>query len=86
MSLFAVFVALVLAYPVSWRSRLLAIVVGGPALFAANITRLVGVAWASELLDGRSFYVVHDYLFEFGMVFVVLAMWAAWLSLARRTA
>lgn len=83
-SLFAVFVALVLAYPVSWKMRALAILAGGPVLFVANITRLVGVAWASELLQGRSFYVVHDYLFEFGMVFVVLAMWAAWLNLARR--
>lgn len=85
-TLLAVYVALVFAYPVRWGMRLLAIAVGVPVLLAVNIMRLVGVAWASELLAGRSFYVVHDYLFEFGMVFVVLMMWAVWLSLARRTA
>ena len=84
--LLAIYIALVLAYPVRWSMRLLAIAVGTPLLLAVNIVRLVGVAWASELLAGRSFYMVHDYLFEVGMVFVALMMWAVWLSFARRPA
>jgi exosortase/archaeosortase family protein len=84
--LLAVYTALVLAYPLRWKMRLLALVLGAVVLQVANIARLVGVAWASEVLVGRSFYVVHDYLFEFGMVFVVLMMWAAWLSFAQRSA
>jgi exosortase/archaeosortase family protein len=85
-TLMAVYIALVLAYPVSWKMRTLAIVAGIPILFAVNIARVVGVAWASELLPGQSFYLVHDYLFEFGMVFAVLMTWAVWLSIVRRTA
>jgi exosortase/archaeosortase family protein len=83
-TLLALYVALVLAYPVSWNMRFLAIAVGTPVLFLANIARLVGVAWASELLTDKPFYLVHDYLFEFGMVFVVMLMWVVWLSFASR--
>ena len=86
MTLVVIFIALVLAYPVKWPKRLLAIAIGIPVLLAANIVRLVGVGWASELIAGQGFYIVHDYLFEFAMVFVVLIMWAVWLSYARRTA
>lgn len=81
-----VYVAIVLAYPIAWRKRLLALVTGAAVLQTANLIRLVGVAWASEALSDRAFYLVHDYLFEFGMVFVMLLMWAASLSYARRTA
>jgi exosortase/archaeosortase family protein len=83
-TLLALYIALVLAYPVSWRMRFLAIAIGTPVLFIANIARLVGVAWASELLTDKPFYLVHDYLFESGMVFVVMMMWVVWLSVASR--
>ncbi len=84
-TLLTVYVALVLAYPMRWKTRLLAIAVGLPVLVAVNIARLVGVAWVSERVAGKVFYMVHDYLFGFGMVFAVLLMWAAWLSYAERT-
>jgi exosortase/archaeosortase family protein len=85
-TLLAVYVALVLAYPVGNRMRLLAILVGVPVLIAANIARIVAVAVAAEFLTGRAFYMVHDYLFELAMVLVVLMMWVVWLSVARKTA
>lgn len=85
-TLLAVYAALVLAYPLRWRDRLIALAVGAIVLQLANVGRLVGVAWASELLADKRFYIVHDYLFEFGMVFLVLLMWVVWLSIARRTA
>lgn len=84
--LLAVYAAIVLAYPLPWKKRLMGLALGVVVLQAANLGRLVGVAWASELLTDRPFYFIHDYLFEFGMVFVALMAWAVWLSLARRTA
>ncbi len=85
-TLLAVYVALIFAYPVSSRMRLLAILVGVPVLIVANIARIVAVAVAAQFLTGRAFYMVHDYLFELAMVFVVLMMWAVWLSVVRKTA
>lgn len=83
--LMAVYAALVLAYPFAWTKRLAALLVGSVMLQVANIVRLVAVAWVAGFLDQRSFMLVHDYLFEFAMVFVVLMMWAVSLSLAKRT-
>jgi exosortase/archaeosortase family protein len=85
-TLLAVYLALIFAYPVSNRMRLLAIAVGVPVLLMANIARIVAVAVSAEFLTGRTFYMVHDYLFELAMVFVVLMMWAVWLSVVRKTA
>ncbi len=85
-TLAAVYMALVLAYPVSWTKRLLALAIGLPLLQIVNLARLVVVAYASEALAGKSFYIVHDYVFEFGMAFVVFIMWAVWLASVRRGA
>ncbi len=85
-TLLVVYLALIFAYPVSNRMRLLAIAVGVPVLLLVNIARIVAVAVAAEFLTGRTFYMVHDYLFELAMVLVVLMMWAVWLSLVRKTA
>ncbi len=85
-TLAVVYTALVVAYPVSWKKRLIALAIGLPLLQVANILRLIGVAYASQLLAGDAFYIVHDYLFEFGMMLVVFVMWAVWLSNARTSA
>jgi len=82
--LFVVYAALVLAYPLKWKMRLAALAAGAVVLQVFNVLRLIGVAWAAEALNGMQFNLVHDYLFEFGMVFVVMMMWAVWLSLASR--
>ena len=82
-TLMVVYIALVLAYPLAWHMRLLALLIGIPLLAVANLARIVGVAYASEMLSDRPFYMVHDYLFEVGMLLLVVAMWAVWLSVAR---
>lgn len=83
--LLAIFAALVLAYPLRWTRKLFALATGGIVIELVNIGRLVGVAWASETLGDNQFHVLHDYLFEFGMVFLVMMIWAVWLSLAGGT-
>jgi len=85
-TLLAIYGALVLAYPIAWKTRLLALAAGTVVLQVVNVVRLVGVAWASEVVADKWFYLLHDYLFEFGMVFVVMLMWMAALSIAKRTA
>lgn len=85
-SLAAVYVALVVAYPLSLRRKLVAIFAGLPVLFVANLARLVAVAQLSGLLDDRTFLFVHDYLFKVVMIAVVVALWGVYLSSARRHA
>jgi exosortase/archaeosortase family protein len=85
-SIVALYSALVIAYPLPIRSRLLALAVGIPVILVANLLRLVAVAVASEHLSQSAFYFAHDYLFKVAMVLVVVALWASWLQLGRDNA
>lgn len=81
----ALYVALILAYPVSAKNRLLGIALGVPAILAVNVMRIVATAQVSESAPS-AFQFVHDYMFQVGMVLVTVAVWAAWLSYTRRHA
>lgn len=85
-SLMLVYAALVLAYPLSTKSRAIGLAVGLPVIAVANMLRLVAVAQLSGPLSERSFLFVHDYLFKIAMVAVIVALWLAYLSWARRRA
>lgn len=83
LSIAALYISLVVAYPLSTRTRTLAVVVGLPVIAVANMARLLGVAFASEYLSPGVFQFVHDYLFMVFMMLVVVGLWAAWLQMAR---
>jgi archaeosortase B (VPXXXP-CTERM-specific) len=77
-----VFGALVLAYPASWGSRLVGLAVGIPVLIAANLLRLVAAAHVAVDFP-EAFTIVHDYVFQVGMVLVAVGLWAAWMRTSR---
>ncbi len=81
----AMFSALILAYPVKWISRLLGVLLGVVVILAVNLARIVAVAHVS-VSASASFDFIHDYLFQVGMMLVVVVLWAMWLKLARRYA
>ncbi len=83
--LVAMFSALILAYPVKWSSRLLGVLAGIVVILGINLIRIVAVAHVSIRASG-SFSFIHDYLFQVGMMLVVVMLWAIWLKLARRYA
>jgi exosortase/archaeosortase family protein len=85
-SLMVIYAALVLAYPLNAKRKLIGLGVGLPALFMANALRLMAVAQSSERLGDRAFLFVHDYLFKIIMVGVVIAAWAFYLVSAKRHA
>lgn len=80
----ALYSALVLAYPVPLRTRLLGLLVGIPVLIAANLARIVAAAQLSLYAPG-AFQFFHDYLYQVVLALVCVLTWAAWLSYARRT-
>lgn len=81
----ALYVSLVVAYPVSVRHRLLGVAIGVPLIVVFNFVRLLAVAVVAESLPS-AFAFFHDYLFQVGMVLVTVVVWAAWLSFVRRDA
>ena len=85
-TLMIMYSALVLAYPLSTKRKLLGLVIGIPVIAAANLARLFAVAQLSGVLSDNVFFFVHDYLFKVLMVAVVIVLWALYLASARRRA
>jgi exosortase/archaeosortase family protein len=78
----AVYAALVAAYPIRMSVRALGILVGAVVIIAANLLRLTVAAHVSEKAPAI-FDVSHYYLYQVGLVMLVVVAWAAWLSVAR---
>ena len=69
---FLLFGAFLLAYPASWRARLIGLSIGIPALFAVNVVRLATLARIVEVYPALFFY-FHEYVWQgVFMVFVLL--------------
>jgi exosortase/archaeosortase family protein len=85
-SLMLVYAALVLAYPLSAKRKLVGLAIGLPIIVLANLLRLAAVTQLSGPLDDKAFLFVHDYLFEVAMVSVVIIAWGSYLAWARRSA
>jgi exosortase/archaeosortase family protein len=79
----AIYIALIVAYPFTVRLKAAALLIGLPAIYVANLLRLVVIGVISDHASPWVFTVVHDYLFEVAMVVVVLVLWATWLDFAR---
>ena len=85
-TLMMIYAALVLAYPLGWKNKLVGLTFGIAAIFVTNLIRLIAVAQLSAPLADRAFLFVHDYLFKIVMMAVVISAWALYLAYARRHA
>ncbi len=74
-----VYVALILAYPASVRAKLIAVVLGLPAIFVTNIVRLFVLAWLTEL-DAAYGVFFHDYVWQVAFVLMVVVLWVTWVD------
>jgi exosortase/archaeosortase family protein len=71
------FVAFVLAYPVSWRARLGALVIGLPGLLVVNLLRLATLARVAEAYP-QTFAYFHEYVWQGVLMVVVLVGSVGW--------
>jgi archaeosortase B (VPXXXP-CTERM-specific) len=69
--------AAVLAYPATWRQRVVGLAVGIPALFALNLIRLVTLAWVGLHIPER-FEAVHLYWWQGFLIAFTGLGWFAW--------
>lgn len=77
--LMALYGSFVVTYPVKPTAKLIGVALGIPIIFAANILRLMFLAEAVEYLPGY-FQALHDYVWQVGFVFLVVALWFAWIQ------
>ena len=85
---FLIFAAVILAFPSTWRQRLLGLAFGALVIHLFNVVRIVTLLW---VLTWRSswFEFVHVYLWQTGtilIVFVTFALWIRTLSVRPRAA
>ena len=76
------YAAAVAAFPVVWSRRVLGILVGSTLIAATNIARIVAL-YAAGLYWPGAFHVLHEEVFQFGIVLVALLTFLGWLGWAR---
>jgi len=74
-----VFVAFIVVYPSSIKSKAIAILAGLPFMFFANIVRLFTLAWATELCAKYAHW-IHDYVWQVTFLFLIAVMWLVWID------
>ena len=79
---FLIFAAVILAFPSTWRQRLLGLAFGALVIHLFNVVRIVTLLW---VLTWRSswFEFVHVYLWQTGTILIVFVTFALWIRRCR---
>jgi exosortase H (IPTLxxWG-CTERM-specific) len=75
----SLFLAGVLAFPTSWRARLIGMAIGVPLIHAINLTRLVGLYYAGVYLPGVV-EELHVYVAQTIVILLSTAILIVWLE------
>ncbi len=67
-----------LAYPFSWRDRLLGTVIGYGLIFTLNMIRIVGLFLVGLSGSTRTFDFFHTYVSQFAVIAVTMVFWVFW--------
>jgi len=78
------FCAAVLAFPATWSSRLLGMIVGVTAILTLNLVRIVSLYFIGIHIPGL-FETMHLEVWPVLFILVALLLWIAWVSRNRRT-
>jgi len=73
------FVALMLSTELPFKKKILGILTGAMDIFSVNILRIVVMIWI-ELNFKDIFPIVHGFLWQVSMIFIVLMLWYIWLK------
>ncbi|MGO9379081.1 MAG: archaeosortase/exosortase family protein [Dissulfurispiraceae bacterium] len=74
-----IYSSFVLVYPASVKSKGIALLVGIPSIFGANILRLYCMAWIDYLSPQFSEF-FHDYMWQVAFIVMVVFMWLVWIE------
>ncbi|MCK5196310.1 MAG: archaeosortase/exosortase family protein, partial [Desulfobulbaceae bacterium] len=80
LSAMIVFIAFVVVYPSSIKSKGIAVLAGIPFLIIANTLRLFTLAWATELF-AKYAHIAHDYVWQVAFLILIAVMWLVWIEM-----
>jgi archaeosortase B (VPXXXP-CTERM-specific) len=72
-----IFASFVIVYQTSLKAKSIGLLAGLPFIFAANITRLLIMAFIDKSAPAYSRY-FHDYLWQVAFIIMVVFMWIVW--------
>ena len=79
-----IFTALVCAYPFRWQLKALFLPLGLVVIIVINYLRLVAVIVLASRIPLVLFDLIHDFLFQIGMIIVCLVLWLIMISIEHR--
>lgn len=79
MEAIVMYTAAVLAYPVTWRAKGVALLVGFPAIQIVNIARILGLLMVGQYWP-TFFYDAHVFVAQGVMICMVAALWFWWID------
>ncbi|NIO20380.1 MAG: hypothetical protein GTN76_06475 [Candidatus Aenigmarchaeota archaeon] len=72
--------ALIIAVPsVKWRKRGIGLVFGIPLIYMGNLLRILIIVHIEQVYGLELANLIHDYLWQAGLISLVLVIWVAWL-------
>ncbi len=78
-NLINIFLAFVLVYPASVRSKIIGIAAGLPLIFSANMLRLLAMAWVVKMKPDFFIY-FHDYVWQVAFLILIAFLWLVWID------
>jgi exosortase/archaeosortase family protein len=72
--------ALVIAVPnIKWRKRSIGLIFGIPVIYLGNLLRILLIVQIQQTYGLGFASLVHDYLWQAGLISLVLLIWVSWL-------
>lgn len=76
-----IFLAALISYPASWKSKLAGILCGLPALYLFNVIRII-VLTVVGVYNRRLFDFMHLYFWQATLILMITTVWVLWILLA----
>jgi archaeosortase B (VPXXXP-CTERM-specific) len=74
-----IFLAAMIAYPASWKKKLIGAGLGIPFLYGINIIRMVFIALVGNW-SPQTFNFMHLYFWQVAMILIILSVWVLWIE------
>ena len=74
-----IFLAAMIAYPASWKKKLIGAGLGIPFLYAVNIVRMIFIMVVGNW-SPKTFDFMHLYFWQVAMILIIVSAWVLWIE------
>ncbi len=70
--------------PSTLKRRLIGLGIGIPVIWVGNLARILGIVWVEQTFGAETAMIVHAYLWQLGLIVLVLLLWFVWLLMSKK--